>query len=171
MLPFYYFSNIDTVAVTTRRYCDDRYFLCSIYSLFFLSVIYSTLLHLPPNRFHCVGGYYIRSNPGQLRVWLRHWQSDARSDPLRTRIDLIHLSVANSLVSIDKMFCPNVWEITVHERLARATSIDNQRDGSGRHWWRLDDDLANICMQSNDWLIIQIRAAFLTLATQSVLYV
>ena len=34
--------------------------------LLIFSVIYSTLLHLPPPRFHCVGG----SNPGQLQ--LRH---------------------------------------------------------------------------------------------------
>jgi hypothetical protein len=36
----------------------------------FYNVRYSILLHLPPHRFHCVGGM-LGSNPGQLR--LRHW--------------------------------------------------------------------------------------------------
>ncbi len=47
----------------------------------FFYVLYSTLLHLPPLRFHCVGGCWDRSNPG---LW--HWQSDA----LTSRPDLIH---------------------------------------------------------------------------------
>ncbi len=46
-------------------------------------VLYSTLLHLPPLRFHCVGGM-LGSYAGLLR--LRHWQSEA----LTTRLDLIH---------------------------------------------------------------------------------
>jgi hypothetical protein len=50
-------------------------------------VHYSTLLHLPPLRFHCVGGRRMEGpNPGLLRLW--HWQPDA----LTTRLDLIHNS-------------------------------------------------------------------------------
>ncbi len=57
---------------------------------FFVYVLYSTLLHLPPLRFHCVGGCW-GWNPGMLR--LRHWQSDAlttRLDLIHNRLDLIH---------------------------------------------------------------------------------
>ncbi len=43
------------------------------------SVFYSTLLYLPPLRFHCVG-----SNPGQLRLW--HLLPP---DALTTRLDLM----------------------------------------------------------------------------------
>jgi hypothetical protein len=46
---------------------------------------YSTLLHLPPLRFHCVGGCW---DPGQLG--LQHWLSDA----LTTRLDLIKDMIA-----------------------------------------------------------------------------
>jgi hypothetical protein len=57
------------------------------------SVFYSTLLHLPPLRFHCVG-----SNPGQLR--LRHWLSNHSAGyhpsfgqiSSVTRLDIIHCS-------------------------------------------------------------------------------
>jgi hypothetical protein len=52
-----------------------------IFSIF-SPVFYSTLLHLPPLRFHCVGGW-LGSNPGQSR--LQHRLSDA----LTTRLDLI----------------------------------------------------------------------------------
>jgi hypothetical protein len=49
----------------------------------FLKVLDSTLLHLPPFRFHCVSmDAAMRSNPELLRFWL--WQLDA----LITRIDL-----------------------------------------------------------------------------------
>jgi hypothetical protein len=48
---------------------------------FFFFVLHSTLLHLPPLRFHCVEG----SNPGLLLP--RHWQSDT----LTSRLDLIHV--------------------------------------------------------------------------------
>jgi hypothetical protein len=57
-------------------------------SLFFF-VLYSTLLHLPPLRFHCADGM-LGSNPGPLQ--LVHWQSDAlttRLDLIRNRLDLI----------------------------------------------------------------------------------
>ena len=51
----------------------------------FFSVLYSTLFHLPPLRFHCVGGCWDRL----------HWLSDAhalsaRLDLIHTRLDLIH---------------------------------------------------------------------------------
>jgi hypothetical protein len=49
----------------------------------FFYVLNSTLLYLPPLRFHCVGGCCDRTK-GLLR--LRHWQSDA----LTPRPDLIH---------------------------------------------------------------------------------
>jgi hypothetical protein len=39
--------------------------------------------HLPPLRFHCVGGCCMGSSPGLLRLW--HWQSDA----LTVRLHLI----------------------------------------------------------------------------------
>ncbi len=42
----------------------------------------SRLLHLPPLRFHCVGGCW--ENPGLLRHW--NWQPVA----LTTRLDLVH---------------------------------------------------------------------------------
>jgi hypothetical protein len=45
--------------------------------------IFLTLLHLPPLRFHCVGGCLDRTRR-QLR--LRHWLSDS----LTARLDLIH---------------------------------------------------------------------------------
>ncbi len=46
-----------------------------IYVSFFpFYVRYSTLLHLPPLRFHCVGGFWDRTQ-GLLRRW--HWQPDA----------------------------------------------------------------------------------------------
>ncbi len=45
-------------------------------------------LHLPPLRFHWVGGCRDR-NLGLLR--LRHWQSDA----LTTRLDLVHYPLSN----------------------------------------------------------------------------
>ncbi len=38
------------------------------FSIFSFYVLYSTLLYLPPLRFHCVEG----TNPGLLRHW--HWQ-------------------------------------------------------------------------------------------------
>jgi hypothetical protein len=57
---------------------DRNFFFRGIFWIFSFHVRYSTLLHLPPLRFHCVRG----SNPGQLR--LRHWLSNpwARSHPL-----------------------------------------------------------------------------------------
>ncbi len=48
----------------------------------FVRILYSTLLHLPFLRFHCVGGCSDRL----LRLW--HWQSDAET----ARLDLIHNS-------------------------------------------------------------------------------
>ncbi len=50
----------------------------------FFMYVYSTLHYLPPLSFHCVGGYWMGSNPGHLR--LRHWLSDA----LTTRLHFIH---------------------------------------------------------------------------------
>ncbi len=50
-------------------------------------VLYSTTLHLPPLRIHCVGGCW-GSIPGQLRMRLRHWLSDG----LSTRLNLNHSS-------------------------------------------------------------------------------
>jgi hypothetical protein len=52
---------------------------------FFMYVLYSTLLHLPPLTFHCVQG----SNPGQLRLWHR------LPDALATRLHLIHNSATS----------------------------------------------------------------------------
>ncbi len=60
-----------------------------IFEIFSFYVLYSTLLHLPPLRFHCVGLSKSRrmmgSNPGLL--WLWQWQPDAltRSHPLFNR--------------------------------------------------------------------------------------
>jgi hypothetical protein len=50
--------------------------ICIFYEL------YSTLFHLLPLRFHCVGGW----DKTQDLLRLRHWQLDA----LTTRLDLIH---------------------------------------------------------------------------------
>ncbi len=63
------------------------------FCFFFFYVLYSTLIHLPPLRFHCVGGSCMGSNPGLLR--LRHWQPDALTTRLKisstnSAIDLIH---------------------------------------------------------------------------------
>ncbi len=75
-----------------------------LFWIFSFYVWYSTLLHLPPLRFHCVGGCWIRT-PGQLR--LRHWLSDAlttrldlihnRLDLIYTRLDLIHFDLSLTL--------------------------------------------------------------------------
>jgi hypothetical protein len=46
------------------------------------NALYSTLLHLPPLRYNCVGGM-LGSNPGLLRLW--HGQSHA----LTIRLDLV----------------------------------------------------------------------------------
>ncbi len=54
----------------------------------YFSVLLSTLFHLPPLRYHCVGGC---CDLGQLR--LQHWLSDAlttRLDLIHSRVDLIH---------------------------------------------------------------------------------
>ncbi len=55
--------------------CSFAVLFCLIFYYF-----YSTLLHLPPLRFHCVWGCWDRTH--DLR--LRHWLSDA----LTTRLDL-----------------------------------------------------------------------------------
>ncbi len=58
----------------------------------FWCVLYSTLLHLPPLRFHCVW-VWGRWDQTQDCVRLWHWQSDAlasRLNPFHTRLDLIH---------------------------------------------------------------------------------
>ncbi len=63
---------------------------------FFRYVLYSTLLHLPPLRFHCVKGCW---DPGQLR--LRHWLSDALATRLyhpQTRLHLVHKATSYPLV-------------------------------------------------------------------------
>jgi hypothetical protein len=60
--------------------------LCSFFlgggGIFIFFVLYSTLLHLPPLRFHCDGGCWDRT---QGLLQLRHRQLDA----LATRLDLI----------------------------------------------------------------------------------
>jgi hypothetical protein len=61
MLPLVLHGNTTDDAVKQLK----RRILCS----WIFSVIYSTRLHLPPHRFHCVGG----SNLRQLQ--LRHWLS------------------------------------------------------------------------------------------------
>ncbi len=50
----------------------------------FFYIRYSTLLHLPPLRFHCVIGSWDRTQDSCVRLW--HWQSNA----LTTWLDLIH---------------------------------------------------------------------------------
>ncbi len=70
-------------------------FLCNIlnrgiFRFFFLYVLYSTLLHLSPLRFHCVGGCWDRI---QDCCDFGHWQSDAlttQQDLIHTQLDLIH---------------------------------------------------------------------------------
>ncbi len=58
---------------------------------FFFYARYSTLLHLPPLRFHCVGGCWDRTQDNCRWNWL--------SDALTTRLDLIH----------SKMFLILIW--------------------------------------------------------------
>ncbi len=57
------------VLVLRHQMRVSNYFVNSFYS------VYSTLLHFPPLRFHCIGGCMLGSNPGLLR--LSHRQSDA----------------------------------------------------------------------------------------------
>jgi hypothetical protein len=76
-----FFRTLFTKADHFAGFCTSKGGFFWIFSFFY--VRYSTLLHLPPLRFHCVGGCW-DLNPEQLR--LRHWLSDA----LTTRLDLIY---------------------------------------------------------------------------------
>ncbi len=62
-------------------------------NVYFFYVLYSILLHLPPLRFHCVGGCWDRT---QECCYFGHWQSDALTQSLfsalTTRLDLVHYS-------------------------------------------------------------------------------
>jgi hypothetical protein len=52
---------------------------------FFLSLLYSTLLHLPPIRFHCVGGCWDQSGDScDFNI------SSQMLSPVTTRLNLIH---------------------------------------------------------------------------------
>ncbi len=70
----------------------------------FFYVLYSTLLHVPPLAFPCIGGCLLGLNPGLLRLWRRSiycirqeliHHNSARSHPHLVRsdppwLDLIH---------------------------------------------------------------------------------
>ncbi len=79
----------ESAKTTSKRGFPKNFCLKGGIFWIFFYVLYSTLLCLPPLRFHCVGGCW-----GLLR--LRHWQSDA----LPTRLDLIH-----RLNLIHKIYC------------------------------------------------------------------
>ncbi len=81
--------------------------------LFFFYVLYSTLLHLPPLRFHCVG-YAGIETMGLLRLWHR------LSDALTTRLDLI--SPKNLPVSIANSCFPNFCQ-TRKLPISRPSSV------------------------------------------------
>ncbi len=63
---------------------------------------YSTLLHLPPLRFHCSDGCWDRT---QDRLQLVHWQSHA----LTTRSNPLNLSLPSYLYSYVKLFFHNIF--------------------------------------------------------------
>jgi hypothetical protein len=72
------------------------FFKSGIFLDFFIIYIrYSTLLHLPPLRFHCVGGCWYGINQRLLRLW--HWHPDAYSHSI---LDLIHCSYPSCIESI-----------------------------------------------------------------------
>ncbi len=54
---------------------------------FFSTVLHSTMLHLPPLRFHCVGGCWDRIL-GLLRLW--HWLSERSNHSARSRPVYFH---------------------------------------------------------------------------------
>jgi hypothetical protein len=57
-----------------------------------MHVLYSTLLHLPPLRFHCVGGCWDRTTamPVRRSITIRLDLIHSRLDLIHTRLDLIH---------------------------------------------------------------------------------
>jgi hypothetical protein len=73
MRHFYYKLTPDRVSKAGNKHGDFVVIL-----IFY--VFYSTLLHLPPLRFHCVEGCWDRNRPRLLRLW--HWQSDALANRL-----------------------------------------------------------------------------------------
>jgi hypothetical protein len=67
-----------------RRRVSDRWVLKHFFVFYFFifSVIYSTLLHLPPFRFHCVGGCWdLTQDSCDLGLAVRHFNHSARSHP------------------------------------------------------------------------------------------
>jgi hypothetical protein len=78
----------DVLVNTSPRYCPFiilqwLHHTTDLILINIFFVLYSTLLHLPPLRFHCAEGCWDRSsNPGPLQ--LVHWQTDAKT----TRLDL-----------------------------------------------------------------------------------
>jgi hypothetical protein len=79
-------------------------------------VRYSTLLHLPHLRFHCVGGCLHR-NPGLLRPW--HWKPDA----LTAWLDLISLAEITQVVTS----AHDGWEWGWSSCVSRGFSIEDGR--------------------------------------------
>ncbi len=101
--------------------------------IFSFYVWYSTLLHLPPLRFHCVRGCWNRT-PGQLR--LRHWLSDAlttrldlihnRLDLIHTRLDLIHFDLSRTL----SRPLPDGWMLMVRRKLIHWPTLETHIKGT-----------------------------------------
>jgi hypothetical protein len=72
-----------------RRRVPDRWVLRHfLYFILHFSLLYSTLLHLPPFRFHCVGGCWdLTQDSCDLGLAVRHFNHSARSHP--PRLDIV----------------------------------------------------------------------------------
>ncbi len=75
--------------------------LCGLFCLFFLiTLVRTVLLHMPPIRFHCVGGCWDRRTYNSCNVLHR------QSDVLTTRLDLIHNArSSNSSTAVCTIVC------------------------------------------------------------------
>ncbi len=101
---------------------------------FYFYVLYSSLLHLPPLIFHCVGKYCMGSNPGMLR--LLYSQSDAlphslisathAPDQMSSRLDQI-----SSTQAIDHMS-------STLGQMSSTTPLDIIHSSARSHHSRLD---------------------------------
>jgi hypothetical protein len=91
-IPKFGFKAITELLLIVLEFYKRRYVFRFVWIL--CTVLYSTLLHLPPLRFQRVRGWYMGLNPRLFRLW--HWQSDAISHPLST--------ISHPLIKILKVF-------------------------------------------------------------------